>query len=112
VLLCAFGVSSLAHAGIADRYPGDIGIENDPEVVFVENFEEASVSALAARWEDVVGQNLMSLSADRPAGSGSSQSALFNGGAHLYRLRLRAFASKTRISLLHTLAARGVPPCV
>ncbi|HJX18611.1 MAG TPA: hypothetical protein VJ437_10490 [Acidiferrobacterales bacterium] len=84
-LLCALGFSSLGHAGIADNYPGDVGIENDPDVIFVENFEEASINALGARWEDVVGQGLMSFSADRPAGSGGSQSVLFNGEAHLYR---------------------------
>src|SRR4030065_436593 len=83
-LLCALGFSSLGHAGIADNYPGDVGIENDPDVIFVENFEEASINALGARWEDVVGQGLMSFSADRPAGSGGRPSGLFTGEAHLH----------------------------
>src|SRR4030066_356372 len=90
-LLCALGFSSLGHAGLAPRYPGDVGIENDPDVIFVENFEEASISALGARWEDVVGQGLMSFSNDRPAGSGGSQSVLFNGEAHLYRRLLPGY---------------------
>ncbi|HEX6909780.1 MAG TPA: hypothetical protein VF142_05285, partial [Longimicrobium sp.] len=32
--------------GIAARYPGDQGIERDDRVVFVEDFEEASLDAL------------------------------------------------------------------
>src|SRR4030067_1791071 len=84
-LLCALGFSSLGHAGIADNYPGDVGIENDPDVIFVENFEEASINALGARWEDVVGQGLMSFSADRPAGSGGSPCGLFHRSGEPHR---------------------------
>lgn len=37
---------------LASQYPGDKGIENDPAVVWVENFEEGSVDALVARYND------------------------------------------------------------
>lgn len=30
------------ETGIAQQYPGDVGIENDPDVVFVEKFEQGS----------------------------------------------------------------------
>src|SRR5215469_1141304 len=39
--------------GLAAKYPGDQGIEKDPDVVFVENFEEPSLDAIQQRWEDV-----------------------------------------------------------
>src|SRR2546428_11284763 len=37
---------------LADRYPCDRGIAGDPAVVWAENFEEGSVSAVAARHHD------------------------------------------------------------
>lgn len=39
--------------GIAANYPGDVNIELDPQVVFVERFDEATVGAMTARWADV-----------------------------------------------------------
>jgi len=51
--------------GLAARYPGDVGIAEDPAVVIAENFEEGSLEALAqapstktttgTRWTSVVG---------------------------------------------------------
>src|SRR4051794_11361551 len=38
--------------GLSSMYPGDVGIENDPNVVWTENFEEGSVAALYARYDD------------------------------------------------------------
>ena len=40
--------------GIAAKYPGDVGIENDPAVVFTENFENTFVSGLSQRWDDIL----------------------------------------------------------
>jgi hypothetical protein len=37
--------------GIASQYCGDQGIENDPDVVFVEKFDEGSITAASARWD-------------------------------------------------------------
>lgn len=78
--------------GIAARYPGDQGIATDPAVLFVEDFEQPDVAAVAARWEDVKSQAGMSLSADVPAGSPGQTSLLMHKrpgdgttGAHLYR---------------------------
>jgi hypothetical protein len=63
------------NAGIAAKYPGDIGIEKDPDVIFVESFED-SVDELGGRWESVAGQPIMSKSDDVVSGSGGRQSLL------------------------------------
>jgi len=52
-------------AGLAARYPGDVGLERDPSVIIVENFEEGTLEALAAtrspktttgaRWTSIAG---------------------------------------------------------
>ena len=39
--------------GIASRYPGDVGIEQDPAVVFSDNFERITVADLEGRWTQV-----------------------------------------------------------
>lgn len=80
--------------GIAAKYPGDVGIENDPDVVFVESFE-GSVEAICSRWESVAGREIMSKSDEVPAGSGGKQSLLltrvaggtdgYTDGGNLYR---------------------------
>ena len=53
--LPAAGGLGLAQSttGIAARYPGDVGIENDPAVVFVETFEEPTMNEVFTRWGDV-----------------------------------------------------------
>jgi len=40
-------------AGLAARYPGDVGIENDGSVVFTENFEVGDLAALKGHWSTV-----------------------------------------------------------
>ena len=77
--------------GIAARYPGDDGIEKDPNVVFVEAFDENSLDAVAKRWDNVKCKRIMSLSSDVPEGSsdGKSLTLTHTGGdgtgGHLYR---------------------------
>ena len=75
--------------GIASHYPADAGIERDPRVVFVENFEEASTEALWKRWETVGDRSGQSFSDDVPRGSSGKQSMLMDRekgpGAQLYR---------------------------
>ena len=61
--------------GIAARYPGDVGIENDPDVVFVETFE-GSVDEICSRWESVGGRQILSGSDEVVPGSGGKQSLL------------------------------------
>jgi hypothetical protein len=59
--------------GLATEYPGDIGIETDPDVLFVEMFEEADKTTLAANWTDY-SLNPSAFSSDVPSGSPGTQS--------------------------------------
>ena len=79
------------QVGIAERYPGDVGIARDRDVVLVENFDARSVDEIAARWESVQRREIMSVSADVPPGSGDGRSLLMThvggqgNGGHLYQ---------------------------
>lgn len=64
--------------GIAAKYPGDRGIEKDPRVVFVENFETASLEEIWKRWETVGDKPGQSLSTDLPPGSSGTSSLLMD----------------------------------
>lgn len=75
--------------GLAARYPGDVGIEKDPQVVQVEKFEQADVSTLTKQWESVGGKGDLSFAGDVPPGSAGKQSLLMDrqsgAGGSLYR---------------------------
>ncbi len=77
--------------GLAVKYPGDTGIDKDPKVLFVEQFEEPTLDALKERWEAVRHPEIMSFATDVPAGSGGGHSLLLThiggqgDGGHLYR---------------------------
>jgi hypothetical protein len=62
-------------AGLAAKYPGDAGLEKDPDVVFAESFD-GGVDEIAGRWDQVAGQPIMSKSDDVPPGSARKQSLL------------------------------------
>jgi hypothetical protein len=67
--------------GLSAKYPGDVGIENDPDVVWTENFEEGSTTAFFARYEDKKTAGF-SLDPDKPAkSSGSASGKLTANGA-------------------------------
>ncbi|HXX93892.1 MAG TPA: hypothetical protein VEN81_09675, partial [Planctomycetota bacterium] len=80
--------------GLAAKYPGDLGIEKDPDVVFVESFE-GSVDEIARHWDQAAGREIMSASEDVPPGSARKQSLLltrvaggtkgYMDGGNLYR---------------------------
>lgn len=78
-------------AGLAAKYPGDVGIEKDPKVIFAEDFEEPSLEAMKQRWENVSHPEIMSLAADVPHEGGGKRSLLLThvggkgNGGHLYR---------------------------
>ena len=85
-------VSNSGGGGIASLYPGDVGIENHADVVFVERFDEATVTALLSRWTQNHNGADMSFSPDVPAGSpvGRSLNIPWTGGGvsdggHLYK---------------------------
>jgi len=81
------------HNGIAARYVGDVGIERDPQVIFVEMFEQPTLSALWERWESVAGEQTMSYDDETPGHSHGSQSLLIDRiegrAGSLYRRLLR-----------------------
>jgi hypothetical protein len=77
---------------IAQRYPGDVGIERDPDVVFTETFEEATLPELLDRWTDARNASAMSFSTDVPARSPGRHSLVIpwmgghvSDGGHLFR---------------------------
>jgi hypothetical protein len=68
-------------SGLSTKYPGDVGIGNDPAVVWTENFEEGSVAALVARYDDSK-QAGLGFDTDVPAKSaGSASGKLTANGA-------------------------------
>ncbi len=60
---------------LADDYPGDVGIADDPDVVWAESFEQASVAEFLARYESHQNEGGMVLDGSRPSGS-SGQTSL------------------------------------
>jgi hypothetical protein len=75
------------NTGIAAKYPGDAGIEKDPDVVFVESFE-GSVDEICRHWEAAAGKPIMSKSDEVVPGSGGKQSLLLTrvaGGTSGYK---------------------------
>lgn len=74
-----------AEAGIAASYPSDAGIENDPDVLFAENFE-ADLGTVLGKFNGFVPGTIVQ-SIDKPGTSGGAKSALLHpGGGGLYRL--------------------------
>ena len=77
----AGGTAGSSGSTIADGHPGDSGIADDPDVVWAENFEEGSVDAVVARYEQAQNAAGMSLDADVPArSSGRASMRLLSSG--------------------------------
>jgi hypothetical protein len=77
-------------ATLALKYPGDVGIGGDPSVVQYENFEEGSVAAVVARYDNTANTPGMALVADHPVnGPGSFAMQFTSGGSnaatHIYK---------------------------
>lgn len=76
--------------GIAKDYPNDAGIEKDPNVLYVEKFDDG-LANITGRYTNVYNAEGMSLDTDVPAGSAGSTSLKMtniggqNTGGHLYR---------------------------
>ena len=85
------------RVGLAARYPGDEGIENDPAVVLTEDFEVANIETVWARWDSVSSREIMSLSPDVSGRNRGTQSLLMthvggeSTGGHLYRRLLPGY---------------------
>jgi hypothetical protein len=59
---------------LASKYPGDLGIDQDPAVVWHENFEEGDVAGVTARYDSHADPPGMSLETDVPAKSSGKAS--------------------------------------
>ena len=77
--------------GIASRYPGDVNIENDPDVLYVEKFDDG-FSNILSRYDDKMNTAGMSLDTDVPPGSldpsslkMTSTTGGVNNGGHLFK---------------------------
>lgn len=87
VLTCPFCRLS---AQLANQYPHDLGIENDPDVLYVEMFEDG-LNNVFSRYDDKKNTAGMSLSPDVPPGSSGQFSIKMtniggvNTGGHLYK---------------------------
>ncbi len=86
------GVLLAALVQISNNYPGDVGIEGHPDVVYVERFDDALLSTVTARYSEVLNAGGMILDTDVPAGSPAGGRSLritatggANTGGHLYR---------------------------
>jgi hypothetical protein len=55
---------------LAAAYPGDVGMGDDPDVVWFEDFEEGSLGAIAERYEQARDNGRWELVSDTPSGSG------------------------------------------
>ena len=65
---------------LASHYPGDVGIDSDPAVIWHENFEEGTVAAVVARYDDHSNDPGMQLVADVPPRSSGSASIKWTAG--------------------------------
>lgn len=92
-LVLASAASELPEeSGLAAEYPGDIGIERDPAVLFAENFERGSLEDIGKRWGEISnkGGSVMAFSDDAPSESAGARSIQMtstlgeNTGGHLY----------------------------
>ncbi len=72
---CGGSTAPTETAPIADRYPGDVNIESDADVLFVEMGEESSLAELFVRWSANSTGNSIALDASTAApGSPGHQS--------------------------------------
>jgi len=74
----------LSQSGLAARYPGDEGIEKDPRVLFVEDFETGTVKEIADRWGNVAHPENLELVEDVHGASPGRRSLHIARNGHLY----------------------------
>ena len=72
------------QGGLASLYPGDLDIERDPRVIFVDDFETGTVKEIGARWGEVSKAGNMDLNAEVHAGSPGTKSIHIKQNGHLY----------------------------
>ncbi len=70
--------------GLASLYPGVEGIERDPHVLFVDDFETGTPEDIGARWGSISKKENFKLSADIHTGSPGNQSIHISKNGHLF----------------------------
>jgi len=78
------GARSLQEDGLARLYPGDEGIERDPRVLFVDDFETGTVEQIGERWGHIYKSENTVLSDDIHANSPGDRSVRMSDNAYLY----------------------------
>lgn len=73
-----------AEEGLASLYPGDEGIERDPRVLFVDDFETGTVEEIGTRWGNLTNGENMDLSGDIHRNSPGNASLHISKNGHLY----------------------------
>jgi hypothetical protein len=94
VLVCALAGAALGgeraaapgpeKGGLAALYPGDEGLERDPRVLFVDDFESGSVDEIGGRWGNITRRENIRLSSDVPANSPGIRSIHVVDNGHLF----------------------------
>ena len=82
--MIAFLIALAAQQGIAAQFPGDEGIEKDPRVLFVEDFETGDVKEIGARWGEVSHPENMDLSGEAHIASPGKRSIHIAKNGHFY----------------------------
>ena len=76
--------SKATNRGLASLYPGDEGIERDPRVLFVDDFETGTIEEIGARWGSISKKQNFKLSDCLHAGSPGNQSIHISKNGHLF----------------------------
>jgi hypothetical protein len=82
--LSTFTLTVVAASGsstLAARYPGDVGIATDADVVFHDDFEQTNAAATIARYDDVTNTAGIALVADKAAASRGAKALQLTSGA-------------------------------
>ncbi len=103
LLLTISMISMQSFAQLANSYPNDVGIENDPNVLYVEKFDDGMTNILS-RYSDQRNTAGMFLDTDIPVGSLGQNSLKMtsitsgvNNGGHLYKRFTPGFDSTVHI---------------
>ena len=76
--------NGIQSKGLAMQYPGDEGIERDPRVLFVDDFETGEPEQIGARWGQISRRENVALADDIHANSPGYKSIRFKDNAYLY----------------------------
>jgi len=72
------------NTGLASLYPGDEGIENDPRVLFVDDFETGTTEDIGARWGSISKKENITLSQDIHSNSPGNKSIHISKNGHIF----------------------------